>query len=87
MVSAPVVVSNAQGAKMVLEPYAEKNFRVLDGGVEQKIEDIELGGAPVSVAHRGGERVSRHRGAAAGDPAHGDSVHADGPRGRTVMRW
>jgi VWFA-related protein len=47
-VNTPVVVSNAKG-EMVLD-LTQKNFRVLDSGVEQKIEDVEMGGAPVSAA-------------------------------------
>ena len=48
IVSAPVVVSDAKG-EMVLD-LTQKDFRVFDGGVEQKIEDLEVGGAPVSAA-------------------------------------
>jgi VWFA-related protein len=48
LVNAPVVVHNAAG-ELVLD-LTERNFRVFDNGVEQKVEGFEMGGAPLSVA-------------------------------------
>lgn len=48
LVSTPVVVHNAKG-QLVLD-LDKKDFRVFDNGVEQKIEDFEMGGAPISLA-------------------------------------
>lgn len=47
LVNAPVVVRNAQG-ELVLD-LVEKNFRIFDNGVEQKLEAFDMGGAPLSV--------------------------------------
>jgi VWFA-related protein len=47
LVNAPVVVRNAQG-ELVLD-LVEKNFRIFDNGVEQKLEGFDMGGAPLSV--------------------------------------
>ena len=46
-VSTPVTVRNSKG-ELVLN-LAEKDFRVLEDGVEQKIEHFDLGGDPLSV--------------------------------------
>lgn len=47
LVSTPVTVRNAQG-DLVLN-LAEKNFRIFEDGVEQKIQHFDLGGDPLSV--------------------------------------
>jgi len=47
LVNAPVVVRNAQG-ELVLD-LVEKNFRIFDNGMEQKLEGFDMGGAPLSV--------------------------------------
>ena len=47
LVTAPVVVRNGQG-ELVLD-LVEKNFRIFDNGVEQKLEAFDMGGAPLSV--------------------------------------
>jgi len=46
-VTTPVTVRNSKG-ELVLN-LAEKDFRVLEDGVEQKIEHFDLGGDPLSV--------------------------------------
>jgi len=48
IVNAPVVVTNSKD-ELVLD-LTQKDFRVFDSGVEQKIEDLDVGGAPLSVA-------------------------------------
>ena len=48
LVSMPAVVHNAKGV-MILD-LDKKDFRIFDDGVEQKVEDFELGGAPISMA-------------------------------------
>src|SRR5579862_7843315 len=48
LVNTPVVVTNGQG-EMVLD-LTQKDFRVLDNGVEQKIETLDSGEVPLSVA-------------------------------------
>ena len=47
LVNAPVVVRDAKG-ELVLD-LVEKDFRVFDNGVEQKLEGFDMGGAPLSV--------------------------------------
>ncbi len=47
LVSAPVTVRDASG-ELVLD-LSERDFRVFDNGVEQKIEHFDLGGDPLSV--------------------------------------
>jgi VWFA-related protein len=47
LVNAPVVVRNARG-ELVLD-LTERNFRIFDNGVEQKLEGFDMGGAPLSV--------------------------------------
>jgi len=47
LVNAPVVVRDARG-ELVLD-LAERNFRIFDNGVEQKLEGFDMGGAPLSV--------------------------------------
>jgi len=47
-VNAPVVVSDSKGG-MVLD-LMKNNFRVFDNGVQQKVEDFDMGGAPISLA-------------------------------------
>jgi VWFA-related protein len=47
LVSAPVTVRNHQG-ELVLD-LQQKDFRILEDGVEQKIEHFDLGGDPLSV--------------------------------------
>src|SRR5271155_4279522 len=46
-VTTPVTVRNSKGELML--NLAEKDFRLLEDGVEQKIEHFDLGGAPLSV--------------------------------------
>jgi VWFA-related protein len=48
LVNAPVVVNDAKG-EMILD-LTQKNFRVFDNGIEQKIEAFDMGGAPLSAA-------------------------------------
>ena len=48
LVNTPVIVSNAAG-EMVLD-LTRKDFRIFDNDVEQTIEDLDVGGAPLSVA-------------------------------------
>jgi VWFA-related protein len=48
LVSMPVVIHDGKGA-LVLN-LDKKDFRVFDNGTEQKVEDFEVGGAPVSLA-------------------------------------
>lgn len=48
LVSMPVVVHNGKGA-LVLD-LDKKDFRIFDNGMPQKVEDFEMGGAPLSVA-------------------------------------
>jgi VWFA-related protein len=48
LVDTPAVVRDADG-ELVLN-LSEKNFRILDNGKLQKIEDFDMGGAPLSVA-------------------------------------
>ena len=48
MVNAPVVVHDTKG-DLILN-LTEKDFRVLDNGVEQHIDGFEMGGAPLSLA-------------------------------------
>ncbi len=47
LVTTPVIVRNAAG-EMVLD-LAVGDFRVLDNGVEQRIENFDLGGEPLSI--------------------------------------
>jgi len=47
LVSTPVTVRDASG-ELVMD-LAKEDFRVLDNGVEQRVEDFDLGGDPVSV--------------------------------------
>ena len=48
LVSMPAVVHNGKGA-LILD-LDKKDFRIFDDGVEQKVEDFEMGGAPISMA-------------------------------------
>jgi VWFA-related protein len=48
LVSMPAVVHNGKGA-LVLD-LDKKDFRIFDDGVEQRVEDFEMGGAPISMA-------------------------------------
>jgi VWFA-related protein len=48
LVNTPVVVTNGKG-EMVLD-LTQKDFRVLDNGIEQKIETLDSGEVPLSVA-------------------------------------
>jgi VWFA-related protein len=48
LVSMPAVVHNSKGA-LVLD-LDKKDFRIFDDGVEQRLEDFEIGGAPISLA-------------------------------------
>jgi VWFA-related protein len=48
LVSMPAVVHNGKGA-LVLD-LEKKDFRIFDDGVEQRVEDFEMGGAPISMA-------------------------------------
>ena len=48
LVSTPVVVTDAKGEPVL--DLTEQNFRVSDNGVDEKIEDFDLGGGPLSVA-------------------------------------
>jgi VWFA-related protein len=48
LVNTPVVATDGSG-KLVVD-LIESDFRVYDNGVEQKIEDFGMGGAPLSVA-------------------------------------
>jgi len=48
LVSTPVVVHNGKG-DLVFD-LDRKDFRVFDNGAEQKLEDFEVGGAPISLA-------------------------------------
>jgi VWFA-related protein len=48
LVSTPLVVTDATGEPVL--DLTEKNFRVSDNGVNEKIEDFEIGGEPLSVA-------------------------------------
>lgn len=48
LVNTPVVVRNSQG-ELVLD-LTDKNFRIFDNGVEQRLEAFDLDGAPLSVA-------------------------------------
>jgi VWFA-related protein len=47
LVNAPVAVHDAKG-NLILD-LTQKDFRVLDNGIPQKIESFDLGGAPLSV--------------------------------------
>jgi VWFA-related protein len=47
LVNAPVVVRDAKGG-LVLD-LVEKDFRIFDNGVQQKLEGFDMGGAPLSV--------------------------------------
>jgi VWFA-related protein len=47
-VTAPVVVRNPHTGDMILD-LNQDDFRVLDNGVEQKINHFDLGGAPLSI--------------------------------------
>ncbi len=48
LVSMPAVVHNNKGV-LILD-LDKKDFRIFDDGVEQKVEDFEMGGAPISMA-------------------------------------
>ena len=48
LVSMPAVVHNGKG--MLILDLDKKDFRIFDDGVEQKVEDFEMGGAPISMA-------------------------------------
>jgi VWFA-related protein len=48
LVSTPVVVHDGKGA-LILD-LDKGDFRIVDHGVPQKIEDFEMGGAPISLA-------------------------------------
>jgi VWFA-related protein len=48
LVNAPVVVRDANGK--YVEDLKLKDFRVFDNGIQQEIESLELGGAPISAA-------------------------------------
>lgn len=48
LVTAPVTVRNASG-EMILS-LEQKDFRIFDNGVEQKVEHFDLGGDPISAA-------------------------------------
>jgi VWFA-related protein len=48
LVSTPVVVHDGKGA-LILD-LDKKDFRIFDGGVQQRVEDFEMGGAPISMA-------------------------------------
>jgi VWFA-related protein len=48
MVNAPAVVHDSRGDLML--NLTEKDFRVFDNSVEQRIDGFEMGGAPLSVA-------------------------------------
>jgi VWFA-related protein len=48
LVNTPVVVDDAKGG-MILD-LTQKNFRLFDNGIEQKIEAFDMGGTPLSVA-------------------------------------
>jgi VWFA-related protein len=48
LVSMPAVVHNGKG-ELILD-LDKKDFRIFDDGVEQKVEDFEMGGAPISMA-------------------------------------
>jgi VWFA-related protein len=47
LVNAPVVVRDARG-ELVLD-LVDRNFRIFDNGVEQKLDGFDMGGAPLSV--------------------------------------
>src|SRR4030081_959581 len=47
LVNAPVAVHDAKG-ELVLD-LQQKDFRVLDNGIAQKIESFDLGGGPLSA--------------------------------------
>jgi VWFA-related protein len=47
LVNAPVVVRDAKG-ELVLD-LVEKDFRIFDNGIQQKLEGFDMGGAPLSV--------------------------------------
>lgn len=48
LVSMPAVVHNNKG--MLILDLDKKDFRIFDDGVEQSVEDFEMGGAPISMA-------------------------------------
>ena len=48
LVSMPAVVHNGKGV-LILD-LDKKDFRIFDDGVEQRVEDFEMGGAPISMA-------------------------------------
>ena len=47
LVTTPVTVRDASGE--LIYDLERKDFRVFDDGVEQKIEDFDMGGGPLSV--------------------------------------
>jgi VWFA-related protein len=47
LVNTPVIVRDAKG-ELVLD-LVEKNFRIFDNGVEQKLQAFDMGGGPLSV--------------------------------------
>jgi VWFA-related protein len=48
LVSMPAVVHNGKG-DLILD-LDKKDFRIFDDGIEQRVEDFEIGGAPISMA-------------------------------------
>jgi VWFA-related protein len=48
LVSTPVVVHDGKGA--LIFDLDKKDFRIFDNGVQQRVEDFEMGGAPISMA-------------------------------------
>ncbi len=48
LVSTPVVVHDGKGVLML--DLEQKDFRIFDDGLQQKVEDFEMGGAPISMA-------------------------------------